>query len=113
MIPAMSVFTLLELEEVLSKMKARKSPDKHEIIMKMIKYGSDILKSHILSFFIVFLHQDCIERSWLHTLFTMIPKTGDLSVIQNWRSIAILDIFYKIFSRLLYERLYSILNQAQ
>ena len=110
---AIPAFELHELEQALSKMKARKSPDKHGIVMEMIKYGSDNLKRQILSFFNEFLHHDFIEQSWLHTLFTMIPKTGDLSVVQNWRPIAILDIFYKVFSRLLYERLYPILNQAQ
>ena len=63
MIPAISTFTLHELEQALSKMKARKSPDKHGIVMKMIKYGSVNLKKHILLFFIEFLHHNFIERS--------------------------------------------------
>ena len=43
----------------------------------------------------------------------MLPKAGDLSQAGNWRPIAILDITYKIFSRLLYRRLRNNLEEHQ
>ena len=60
---AIPAFKLHELEQVLSKMKARKSPDKHGIVMEIIKYRSNNLKRHILLFFNEFLHHDFIEQS--------------------------------------------------
>ena len=43
----------------------------------------------------------------------MLPKQGDLSATGNWRPIAILKIPYKLFSRLLYQRLREPLGQQQ
>ena len=43
----------------------------------------------------------------------MIPKSGNLKEVHNWRPIALLDIFYKLFARLVYDRLYPVLNNAQ
>ena len=43
----------------------------------------------------------------------MLPKTGDLTDAQNYRPIAILQIFYKIFSRMLYGRIRPLLDAQQ
>ena len=43
----------------------------------------------------------------------MLPKSGDLKNPSNWRPIAILPILYKIFAKMLYYRLYPILDQYQ
>ena len=43
----------------------------------------------------------------------MLPKSGDTTLLANWRPIAILRITYKIFSRLIYQRLMPILNNHQ
>ena len=43
----------------------------------------------------------------------MIPKSRDLKDPTNYRPIAILSIFYKIFSRMLYNRLLPILDPEQ
>ena len=45
--------------------------------------------------------------------FSMFPKGGDLSCASNWRPIAILPILYKIFAKMLYYRLYPILDAYQ
>ena len=43
----------------------------------------------------------------------MLPKSGDSSQPTNWRPIAALKITYKIFSRLLYNRLRAVMNEQQ
>ena len=47
------------------------------------------------------------------TLFTMTPMSGDLTLPTNYRPIAILFIFYQIFSRTVYNRLLPILDRHQ
>ena len=39
----------------------------------------------------------------------MLPKDGDTTQLKNWRPIAILPIMYKLFARLLYNRISPIL----
>ena len=43
----------------------------------------------------------------------MLPKSGDLTKVSNWRPIAILPILYKIFARLVYNRISPVLFQHQ
>ena len=43
----------------------------------------------------------------------MLPKSGDLSEATNWRPIAILNIFYKIFSKIFYNRIRERLDKHQ
>ena len=43
----------------------------------------------------------------------MLPKNGGLNCASNWRPIAILPILYKIFAKMLYYRLYPILDAYQ
>ena len=50
---------------------------------------------------------------WKETVFTMLPKAGDLKDPSNWRPIAILQVCYKIFARLLYNRLKGVLEHEQ
>ena len=43
----------------------------------------------------------------------MLPKDGDLKELCNWRPIALLPIFYKIFSKLVYNCISNHLFQRQ
>ena len=79
----------------------------------MISYGSNKLHQCIVDFFNDTLDKKSIDSSWLHIFFTMIPKDGDLTMVKNWRPIAILKVLYKLFARLLYERLYQHLDSFQ
>lgn len=54
-----------------------------------------------------------LDPSWHKTLFSMLPKKGDLADAGNWRPIAILRVTYKLFSRLLYGRVKEQLNMEQ
>ena len=75
----------------------------------MIKYGSLFLKEELLRCFNNAMKTGVFDESWHYTIFQMIPKTGDLSKISNWRPIAILPVLYKLFSRLIYNRIAPIL----
>ena len=54
-----------------------------------------------------------IPPNWHVTVFHMLPKSGDLKDPSNWRPIAILPIVYKIFVRMVYNRLSPILEKEQ
>ena len=54
-----------------------------------------------------------IDASWGHTVLTMLPKGGNLFSPSNWRPIAVLNITYKIFTKLVYKRLRPTLERHQ
>ena len=54
-----------------------------------------------------------VDGSWKETVFTMVPKSGDLTDPANWRPIAILKNCYKVFARIIYNRTKHTLNNKQ
>ena len=54
-----------------------------------------------------------LDSTWHNTIFQMLPKSGDLNDPSNWRPIAILPVIYKIFSKILCNRLRGVLNEHQ
>ena len=69
------------------------------------------LHHHILSFFNAILEKREIPEEWMSTFFILLPKSGDLQQVQNWRPIAILIIMYKIFARMVFNRIKDPINQ--
>ena len=54
-----------------------------------------------------------VGEKWKHTSFSMIPKTGDPTNPGNRRPLAILNITYKILTRMVYKRVKPILEAQQ
>ena len=42
-----------------------------------------------------------------------VAEGGDLSDVNNWRPIAILDVAYKVFAKMLYNRIFPLMNDYQ
>ena len=57
----------------------------------------------------VILKQKMVD-DWLQTFFILIPKSGNLKIIANWRPIAVLRIFNKLFSRMVFNRIHDTIN---
>ena len=87
--------------------------DSNGIVVEMVKDASDRFKHKLLDVFNHILSNGTIQADWHTTLFSMLPKSGNLDDPANWRPIAILPIFYKLFSRLLYHRLRLFLEPEQ
>ena len=109
----MPPFTIDELQNTLKKMPNGKCADGNGITLEFIKYGPEELHSKLLSIFNQMLQEGKTDDSWRTTLFRMLPKSGDLTEATNWRPIAILQIFYKIFSKMLHNRIHDRLEAAQ
>ena len=106
-------FDMPELRRGLRKIAANKCGDEHGIVAEMLKSGSAKLHDTILHSFNEMLSTASFPDDWHHTIFKMLPKTGDSSNVDNWRPIAILPILYKLFNRLLFERIFPILDEHQ
>jgi hypothetical protein len=106
-------FKMDELTHVLKKMRNRKSADTANIVVEMIKNAGHAFHSVLLGMYNQILLDGCVPAKWHITVFRMLPKSGNLNEVSNWRPIAILPILYKIFSRLLYGRLLPILEASQ
>ena len=106
-------FDMGEMQYALKKMKNRKTSDERGVVAEMFKHASYEFLTTLLEFYNEMLFTGQVHESWRETLFTMLPKPGDASVVKNWRPIAILRISYKLFARLLYHRLRPVLDLHQ
>ena len=51
-----------------------------------------------------------LPNSMYDAIAKLIPKKGNLLDLENWRAISLLNIHYKILSRVLYEKVVGFLN---
>ena len=76
----------------------------------MLQCAPDAFGRFVVDRFNEMLQTGNIEPSWARTLFTMLPKQGDQNQVGNLRPIAILKITYKLFARMIYQRLHTTLE---
>ena len=106
-------FTLTEFSKALNKMRKRRGADMSNVVVELVKSGTVLLHEKLLEMYNSILSTGAIPQNWLVTIFHMLPKSGDLQNPSNWRPIAILPILYKVFARMLHNRLSSILENEQ
>ena len=106
-------FSLEELQAVLKRMKNQRGADDGGLVVEMFKFGGRDLHQCLLQIFNNMLASGRLESSWQHSLFKMLPKPGDSSMVANWRPIAVLKITYKIFSKLVHTRIQDLLEREQ
>ena len=95
-----------ELQEALEALKRDRAKDESGIIAEMLKDGSRSLLETILEIFNdVLLFNADVPDAWRKSKIVVIFKKGDPKLPANYRPIAILPILYKLFSRMLCDRL--------
>ena len=106
-------FQMEELDIALQSMVNLKSADESGIVIEMVKHATNTFKENLVSLFNQTLMDASFEDSWYVTILQMLSKDGDLNELNNWRPIAILQIFYKIYSKLVYNRISPYLFKHQ
>ena len=98
-------FSFDELTIALQKMANLRCEDEHGLVIEIIKIGSLQLQYAILQHSNHCLDEGEVDSDWHITIFKMLPKSGNLCEVANWRPIAILPILYKLFARMVYHRI--------
>ena len=106
--------TTEELQSAISKLKTGKSPDNNGIRAEDIKACDDETREMMRQLF-----NEIIKRNnftpdeWKKVKIKVIHKKGDIENVSNYRPICSLPAMYKLFSTILYGRLYPMLDQTQ
>ena len=107
-------FTCREVTEALKSLKSKKCADTAGIRAEMLKKGGEQLLGKLLELYNHILAGTLQSpASWKHSVISVIHKSGDAAQPQNYRPICIIPVLYKLFSKLMYKRLYPILDEAQ
>ena len=106
--------TTEELQSAISKLKTGKPPDSNGIRAEDIKACDDETREMVRQIF-----NEIIKRNnftpdeWKKVKIKVIHKKGDVEDASNYRPICSLPAMYKLFSTILYGRLYPMLDQNQ
>ena len=107
-------FSLQEVTSAINQLRNGKCKDTTGLLAEMIKNGGPTLHTHLQQ-----LYNDVISPTntppaqWKQTTISVLYKSGDPQLPNNYRPIAIIPLLYKLFARLLYNRLVPILDSHQ
>jgi hypothetical protein len=91
--------------EVISNMKNGKAPGIDNITMELIKNGGPELLQRIFDLLLQIVDQESMPEEWEIGIIFPIFKKGDRRECSNYQGITLLNITYKIFTCLIYNRL--------
>ena len=106
--------TTEELHIAISKLKTGKSPDSNGIRAEDIKACNDETRELMRQIFSeIIKRNNFTPDEWKKVKIKVIHKKGDVEDVSNYRPICSLPAMYKLFSTILYGRLYPMLDQHQ
>ena len=113
-LPDIPPFSMKEIKLAIKQLRNGKCRDTTGLMAEMLKAGGPTLHTHLQQ-----LYNDALSPTatppaqWKQTIISVIYKSGDPQLPNNYRPIAIIPLLYKLFARLLYNRLAPILDTYQ
>lgn len=102
-----------EIEQAIRNLKNNKAPGQDEVLAEMLKEGKDIVIPILKKLFNECLHLGQIPRDWNNSLTVLLFKKGDRGDIKNYRPISLLSQVYKLFMKVINNRLTSKFDNYQ
>ena len=107
-------FSLEEVSIAINQLGNGRCKDTTFLIAEMLKAGGPTLHSQLQRLFNDVISPDATPPTqWKQTTISVIYKSGDPQLPSNYRPIAIIPVLYKLFARLLYNRLAPPLDAHQ
>ena len=99
-----------ECEKALKEMKNQKSPGSDSITTEIYKlFWKEIKEYYLKSINFSFQNKELTELQ-KQCIITLLPKTGkEISVLENWRPISLLNVDYKIATKVIANRMKNVL----
>ncbi|KAG1062006.1 hypothetical protein G6F41_011833 [Rhizopus arrhizus] len=115
----MSPFSIDELIQTSARCPTASSPGIDGLPYEVLSliFRTESMQPFILHIYNQALTSGFFPKSWTSTCTVLLPKKGDLNLLQNWRPISLINIDAKVFARLLSARLLthcsSLIHDAQ
>ena len=97
--------TLVEIQASIKSLKNNKSPGEDGIPAELFKYGGDIIEQQFLKLFKIIWNKESKPEDWEIAVMIPIHKKGDKLDCNNYRGISLLSVAYKVFTKIIYNRL--------
>lgn len=103
--------TMEELDETIRSMQKFKAPGPDNIPIEILNALPKDAKDALLTLLNKSLRLKKIPESWKKCNMTYLPKKGDLTKMENYRAISLLNCQYKIYTQILNTRLKKFLEE--
>ena len=103
-----------EVEHAVKSLKTGKAKDSAGILAEMVKDVGNSLIGILTDLYNNILHDSAIPpKRWRESIISVLHKSGSPELPESYRPITIIPILYKLFARLLYNRLEPLLDRQQ
>jgi ribonuclease HII len=102
-----------ESNHALRHMKRGKAPGPDGILVDSLKEGGDIATKELAKLFTQCITEQKVPLSWKKANMTILFKKGNKKDLKNYRPISLLSNIYKLFSKVLTNRLQKGLDEHQ
>lgn len=106
-------FTVKEVMSILTQMKKRKAPGNDRVTSDILLMGGKSLIKYLTRAYNEILRTHKIPESWKEAKVIILFKKGSRKEIKNYRPISLLAHTYKLFTRLLQDRMEEALDTNQ
>ncbi|CAH2207866.1 jg27125, partial [Pararge aegeria aegeria] len=97
--------TLEDVERAIQRLRNNKSPGSDNIQGELIKYGGPRLHKEIHTLIDQIWSKERLPDEWKTAIISPLHKKGDVLECTNYRGISLLNVAYKIFANVLYDKL--------
>lgn len=104
------VLDLAEIEDVVEHLPRNKSLGLDGLTTAVLLKCWDWLKDECLEVIQMFWRDGILTSNMIKGVIRLIPKSGELSFLKNWRPITLMNLLYKIISKILANRLKQYLS---
>lgn len=102
-----------EVREAIKSLKNDKAPGPDGITNEVLKAGEFTLWKVLAKLFDECIEQEDVPTQWKSSTTVIIPKKGDREDLKNYRPIALLPTVYKVFTKVLLNRMSRQLDEGQ
>jgi len=102
-----------EVNEAIKQMKKNKAPGIDEITSDIIKEGGKETVTQLVKLYNQIMQERKIPVTWKEAKVILLHKKGDKADIKNYRPISLLSHLYKIFTKILQNRIKTDLDRYQ
>ena len=106
-------WTLDELRGACARLKVNKVCDESGLAAALLQHAPDEFLVELLRLFNGILHHGNAPAGWKKTLFTMLPKRTRAKLVKDFRPIANIRLFYKVFAYMVLARVEQSLESFQ
>ena len=104
-------FTTKEIESAIKSMNNEKSPGEDGIPKEFYNHFFDELKEILIELFNNIYFSTTLPSSHKNAIIKLLYKKNDQRYLKNWRPISLLNVDYKILSKILTKRLTKFMNE--